>query len=502
MEKSVLIVGGGIAGLSAGYYARMNGYRTSIFEMHSIPGGLCTAWERKGYKFDISMHMLTGALSGPFHEMWRELGVAQGFEFHSHDHISRIEGMGKELLISTDRGKFEQALLDISPDDEERIKEFIRLFFGRDMMNAASLQPAKLMRLRDKIRLMLSILPMIGTMRKYENMTLQEFASKFKSPFLREAIRMTIDSPGWAMVDFPMMAMAGMARAGVTESPVPLGGSQQVVFHIADRFKEAGGALHLKSRVASLIMDQDRVSGIVLEDGSRHLADHVIWAGDGHTLIYKLLGGRYVSDTIKNMYENWVAVKPVLHVMLGVDMDLSEEPHSIQLEVEEPISIGGKKQQWLSMLHHCFDPSMAPKGKSAVEVWYSLDYDYWEELYKDRAAYKAEKKRISDYTIRQLDRRWPGFASKVEVIDVPTPLTYKRYTGNWKGSPDGWYITPDNVMDREPARRLPGLEGLSMVGHWTVPYAGVVTSALSSRQAIQLMCHEEGRPFQTTAGKR
>ena len=65
MEKKVLIAGGGIAGLSAGCYALMNGFDTSIFEMHSIPGGLCTAWERKGYRFDLSMHFLTGSCSGP-----------------------------------------------------------------------------------------------------------------------------------------------------------------------------------------------------------------------------------------------------------------------------------------------------------------------------------------------------------------------------------------------------------------------------------------------------
>jgi protoporphyrinogen oxidase len=54
MEKSMIIVGAGIAGISAGCYARMNGYKTTILEMHSIPGGLCTAWKRKGFTFDIS----------------------------------------------------------------------------------------------------------------------------------------------------------------------------------------------------------------------------------------------------------------------------------------------------------------------------------------------------------------------------------------------------------------------------------------------------------------
>jgi len=66
-EKSVVIVGAGMAGLSAGCYARMNGYKATTLEMHNIPGGLCTAWKRKGYTFDISMHMLTGSKGGAFH---------------------------------------------------------------------------------------------------------------------------------------------------------------------------------------------------------------------------------------------------------------------------------------------------------------------------------------------------------------------------------------------------------------------------------------------------
>ncbi|MCK4323768.1 MAG: NAD(P)/FAD-dependent oxidoreductase, partial [Armatimonadetes bacterium] len=56
MDKSIIIIGAGIAGLSAGCYARMNGYRTTIFEMHDKPGGLCTSWKRRGYTIDGCLH--------------------------------------------------------------------------------------------------------------------------------------------------------------------------------------------------------------------------------------------------------------------------------------------------------------------------------------------------------------------------------------------------------------------------------------------------------------
>jgi phytoene dehydrogenase-like protein len=178
---------------------------------------------------------------------------------------------------------------------------------------------------------------------------------------------------------------------------------------------------------------------------------------------------------------------------------MSREPYRVIFEAQEPITIGGEEHRWLTVLHRGYDPSMAPAGKSAVEVWYATSSEYWEDLARDRARYKEERNRIADLTIAELDRRWPGFAADVELVDVPTPATYVRYTGNWRGSPDGWYLTPENMMKQTPVRSLPGLSGFHMVGQWTAPFAGTVMSALSGRQLIELMCSRDGRAFSTAA---
>ncbi len=495
MEKSIIIAGAGISGLSAGCYGQMNGYRTTIFEMHNIPGGLCTAWKRKGYTFDISMHMLTGSFAGPIKKMWQELGVIKNFKFHYHDHMSLVEGADKSLLYCSDRKKLETQMIALSPDDSKLIREFIRLIFGRDMMNAASLKPSEFSNIIDKLKTFLAVLPLIGTFTRYKKMTIQEFALQFKDPLLREAVRMFIDTPGWPMVDFPMVVLSGFMKSGVTEAGVPLGGSQQVADMIAGLYQELGGVIRYSSRVKEMIIENNRVTGIRLEDNTQHMADQVIWAGDGHYLLYDILGGKYLNDNLRKMYDSWIPVKPIVQVMMGVNRDLSDEPHRIIIKPDKPITIAGKEHRWICILHHCFDPSMAPAGKSVVEVWYDTEYNYWEELAHDRKRYKEEKQRIAEFTISELDRRWPGFASQVEVTDVPTPVTYTRYTGNWQGSPDGWYITPENMFGVEPLRSVPGLEGLYMVGQWTSPFTGTVGASLSGRQLIEHLCRKERRKF-------
>ena len=497
MDSSMLIIGAGIAGLSTGCYAQMNGYESNIYEMNRIPGGLCTAWQRKGYTFDISMHMLTGSRSGPVNRMWHELGILKDRTFFYHDVLSHIESRGKSLTICTDPSRLEEQMTALSPADTKLTKAFVRLFTGRDMMGAMSLKPAELSGFFDKLKMIAAIIPLMGAIRKYGKMTIQEFVQGFKDPFLRDAVRFFIDAPGWPMLRFPMIALAGFTKSGMRDAGVPLGGSQKVVFRMAENYEALGGKIHYQSRVTDVIIEKDRAVGVRLANGAEHRADILVWAGDGHTVIFDILGGRYQNDEVRSIYEEWTPVKPMVHVMMGVNRDLSSEPHRIIFELDNPIEIAGEKHQWLCFLHHCFDPSMAPPGKSATEVWYATRYDYWEELVRDRAKYEAEKKRIADFTIAALDRRWPGFASQIEVVDVPTPATYFRYTGNWQGSPDGWYITPENMMKQAMLRSLPGLFGFYMVGQWTVPFSGTVMAALSGRQLIQLLCRRSGRSFIT-----
>jgi phytoene desaturase len=91
MSKKVVIIGGGVAGLSAGIYAAMNGFDTEIIEMHTIAGGQCTAWERKKYRFDYCLHWLVGTSKGAFYDIWRETNVINDqTEIIDHEIHSKI----------------------------------------------------------------------------------------------------------------------------------------------------------------------------------------------------------------------------------------------------------------------------------------------------------------------------------------------------------------------------------------------------------------------------
>ena len=120
----MIIIGAGIAGLAAGCYAQMNGYRTKIFELHNQPGGLCTAWQRRGYTFDGCIHYLFGSGPGqPFYQLWQELGAIQGRQFIHHDKLMHlIDPQGQTLIVYSDPHRLENHLIELSPRDRPLIQ--------------------------------------------------------------------------------------------------------------------------------------------------------------------------------------------------------------------------------------------------------------------------------------------------------------------------------------------------------------------------------------------
>ena len=97
------------------------------------------------------------------------------------------------------------------------------------------------------------------------------------------------------------------------------------------------------------------------------------------------------------------------------------------------------------------DPTLAPPGKTSLVVMLPSNYEYWKELAQDQAAYEEKKDQVARTVVELLDQRFPGISEQVEMVDVATPLTFERYTGNWQGSFEGWLITPQNAGTHDEA---------------------------------------------------
>ena len=490
MEKSIIIIGGGLTGLSAGCYGQMNGYKTTIFEMHDKAGGVCTAWKRKGYTIDGAMNWLVGTRPGtPFYKFWEELGAAREWKIHNHDHYMLKEDRdGKAFTIYCDADRFEKYLLDLAPEDSEAIKEFtqaIRISSSYDMPVD---KPAELYDASDQEK-MARMLPGLQFMQKWGAVSTQEFAGRLKNPYLRGVFE---NLPAMPMVMYIMvLSLQHTKSAGYV-----IGGALALVKSIEKRYRDLGGEIRFNSRVEKILVENNKAIGIRLAGGEEYRADYIVSACDGRTVIFDMLGGRYIDETIKNMYDNPNLFEPLVYVGLGVNRSFDQIPTSISglnFPLNKPVNIAGKEEKNMNVFIYNFDPTLAPAGKTVVVVSYPSSYDYWHNLRQDLTRYKAEKERIAGEVIAGLEQRFPGISGQVEMHDVATPVTWERYTGNWRGAYEGWMFGAfDNV-----SKTLPGLDNFYMAGQWVNPGGGMPPAVMSGNHTVQLICRRDQKEFTT-----
>ena len=495
MSKKIIIIGGGIAGLSAGCYVRMNGYDTEIFEMHNLPGGVCTSWKRKGYTFDGCVHWLVGSSpNNPLYYIWKELGVVQEREFIYHEEFMRIEGReGQVLNVYTNIDRLEEEFKRFAPEDKKVIEKYcngVRKFFK---FNPPMDKAPELINLKDKLKMISSMRSLLFTFLKSLKITNRQFFSRLTNPFLKEAFPLIFPIP-----EMPMFgSFMNLAFLHKREAGYPIGGSLVLARTIEKRYLNLKGKIHYNSKVCEILVKNEKAVGICLEDGTKHYADTIISAADGHSTIFNMLKGKYLNKKIQKMYHKWSLWTPLIMVFIGVAQDFSKEPYRVYFPLDKELIIAGKKIKYFSFFNYSFDPTIAPKGKSVLSTWIETDYEYWEKLYKDKKLYQKEKKQMADNIVNIIDKRYPGLKKRVEVVDVATPITTERFTGNWKGAYEGWALSKKNFM-KKVNKTLPGLKNFYMVGQWVEPGGGIPIVAASGRNIIQIICSKEKKNFITT----
>jgi phytoene dehydrogenase-like protein len=187
----------------------------------------------------------------------------------------------------------------------------------------------------------------------------------------------------------------------------------------------------------------------------------------------------------------------LVQVSLGVARDLSSEPHALTFPLPTPATIAGEVRETLTVRHFGYDPTLAPAGKTVVQVLLETDYDRWAELARHRAQYDREKDRVAEAVIQALDQRFAGLAHDVESLDVATPMTWERITGNWRGAYEAWLPSRDNItmsLRGGPRTTLPGLDRFYMTGQWVFG-GGLPVVAPAARGLIQTLCKRDGQPF-------
>lgn len=489
MKRKIIIVGGGVAGLTAGIYAQKAGFESEIYEKNDCTGGLCNGWMRDGHYIDNCIRWLTGTEEGTqLRRLWEEIGALSGDSVFVADEVFYASSFqGKTVALWKDIDRTEKELCKLSPQDEAEVHNFIEAVKLAQCRKMPVEKPMDLMTPPELIQLGKSMQGMKKVAKEYGEITLRDYAKRFQSQVIRKLL-----------TDFYMeesvVTSLIFAYASVTcqNGEIPAGGSRKMVNRITNRYKELGGKVFLNHPVQKVNIEHDKAKGIELKNGFTVEGDYIVCATDTYESLYHLIGKSYVPKEWDAVY-NERSEHPVsskFQIALSVEEECCPVVGTLFCDCEK-IKVATSDIERLCLIGYGYEPQFAPEGRTVLQLKVEqteIDFNYWS--FFSQSMYEKKKREYADLVLEQLEKQFPALQGRYKILDIWTPRTYWETCNAFQGA-FMRYKTKAGVKKMASNGMLKQVSNLYLASQWMQEPGGLPTAAAAGKFAIQHILRRE-----------
>ena len=488
--KNVVIIGGGVAGLSAGIKLQKSGYNTVICEKHYCLGGNLTGWDRGGVHIDNCIHWLTGTNgNSPYNKLWKEIGMIDGENVFHADRLYTYERQGKTLSLWRDTEKLKSEMLYYSVGDETEIFSFIEAV--ETVRGACGTLGAE----EDRKLPFFELIKRAPAMFKYVFISTKGLADRFRSPMIKGFLSSFLSEEFSALALISVFACFTGGDGGV-----PRGGSKRAADRIAEKYFSLGGRAITGKAVERVNVEDRNAVSVTLSDGSVIPADGVVITAEPKTVFDgKMLSSPMPKD-IKRFYDSdrlkrFSAMQCAFVVEGGppfkgdIIFDLCGEERMIS----------GRNRIIFKEYSH--EPRFAPDGKTVVQSMEFCDEAFARDmivLKRQKSAYTFKKRSYGERVQEIFTKKYPQFKGKITLVDVWTPATYNRYVGTEVGSFLSFTL-PEKYLPRMAKSKLKGYDNVYLAGQFLQPPGGLPIAMTSGIAAAENLIKDAKKVRQSKA---
>ena len=489
----IIVIGGGVGGLSAGIYGALAGHSVTVIERHGVAGGNLTGWRRGGYTIDNCIHWLTGTNPATdTYKTWVDLGALGDTEIIKCNTLYTYSDGARRFSLTRDLDEVERRMLEISPMDRREILALVRAV--RALQGYSGIGGPK----HDRGMRPREILSAAPALLRYYNSNCLELSRRFKSPLLSGFIRSFL---GECFSSLALVLVFAHFTAG--NADLPRGGSIEMAKRIADRFKSLGGELILNAEVTKVNHRDGVAYSALLADGREINGDYFVFTADPMPN-YEKLFSLPLPASLKKSYDRGDMLRfSSYHTAFAVDGTLPfSGDYVFPLPDRSKIKLMADN---LILRDFSHEPSYSPEGKSILQTLVFVNEPSSKAFIslkkKDEESYKIRKERLAGETKKAIEEHFPSLAGRLELIDVWTPSTYERYTGAQIGSYMGFAL-PKKCIPKRSSSEIPELENAFLATQWQLAPGGLPTAAELGKLAIKKICAKEAAKFKRKGLRR
>lgn len=486
----VAFIGAGPSSLTAAAYLAKAGVNVALFDSHYVAGGCATRFARgsraKRYLFDVGVHYLGDCgPDGLFRRLLDPLDVDIDFVPMDPDGFDTLVFPDFEFRIPVGLDPYRERLVEMFPEERRGIDRYVRFLTEIERV------VAKLTETKGKrgLGFMWEIAARARMVGRYEKATLsQVLDSCTKNQQLRAVLGGQHGDYGLPPSEVAAVLHAGLAMHYFQGAYYPKGGGQVLSDKLALSIEQNGGSVHLRKGIDKVLIENGKVGGLRLEDGSVVRANTVISGADLKGTMLDLVGAEHLSKADVRKHESWKWPGAIFLTCVAVEDDLAARGmrasnywQSDSYDFDELYALGRDGSE--PKPRGCYitsatikDPNThhhAPAGTHTAEImslvsgdpkdWGVTPAELADGSYSRSPEYKRRKQAVENDLLKRFDDQFPGVGQHVVFRESATPLSHTRFTRATSGTGYGISSTPDQFGNKRPGPRGP-IPGLYLCG--------------------------------------